>query len=41
MKVFLSSVVAACLLALLANIVLVHGVQENAKTAFSASSARP
>jgi hypothetical protein len=41
MKVFLASVVAAVILAGIANLVLTRGVQESAEDAFSASSARP
>ena len=41
MKVFLTSVCAAIVLAVLANLVLTQGVQVTAETAFSASSARP
>jgi hypothetical protein len=41
MKVFLTSACAAIVLAVLANLVLTLGVQENAETAFSATSARP
>jgi hypothetical protein len=41
MKVFLASVCAAVLLAGAANILLTHGVQESARAAFSATSARP
>ena len=41
MKVFVTSVAAAVLIAVVASVVLTRGVQENAQTAFSSSSARP
>lgn len=41
MKIFLTSVVVAILLAGVANLVLTRVVQENAETAFTARSARP
>ena len=41
MKSFLTSVCAAIVLAILTSFVLTRVVQENAKTAFSATSARP
>ena len=41
MRVFLASVCAAIVLAIVANLVLTRGVQMNAETAFSAQSARP
>jgi len=40
-KVFLTSVCAAILLAVVANLVLTLGVPDSARDAFSASSARP
>jgi hypothetical protein len=41
MKIFLASVCVAVLLAGGANLLLTRVFQENAKTAFSATSARP
>lgn len=41
MKVFLAAVAACIIVAGIANLVLVHGLQQSAEEAFSARSARP
>ena len=41
MKVFLAAVAACIIVAAIANLLLVHGLQKSAEEAFTSSTARP